>query len=278
MASRCVSARSPHLEWSQNDFLQKQIGLVQRGEQLPSDARKLPFEDLRDALVQDYQINGRKSLYFVNGKARITATKHLAKFFAGYLVTGITPDAIQRFVLERQAANEAAGTTNRALSALKRMFHLAVQSGRLQSVPYIAMLKEAPARKGFLKLDSFRRLRQELPERLRPIATVAYFTGMRLGELKRVRWDAVDLPGRVLQLHAGETKNDEPRVIPLNQETVQMLEMLPRIGAYVFGGSKPLGSFRKAWASASKRAGMPGILFHDMRRWGGPQSSPGRGI
>jgi integrase len=29
---------------------------------------------------------------------------------------------------------------------------------------------------------------------------------------------------------------------------------------------KQIGSFRKAWTSACKRAGMPGLLFHDLRR------------
>jgi integrase len=249
-------------------FLAKQVSAVQRGEQLPSDIRKLTYEDLRDALVRDYQLNHRKSLYLdADGKPKITATKHIDKFFGGYRVPAITSDEIRRFILERQAEKESSGTTNRALSMLKRMFHLAIESSKLQTVPVIKLLKEAPARKGFLELEQFRRLRQELPEHLRPIATVAYFTGMRVGELKGLRWDAVDLPERVLRLHAGETKNDEPRVVPLNQETVQMLEMVPRKGDYVFGGSKPLGSFRKAWASACKRAGIA-VLFHDLRRSG----------
>jgi integrase len=29
---------------------------------------------------------------------------------------------------------------------------------------------------------------------------------------------------------------------------------------------KPMGAFRKAWANAYKKVGMPGLLFHDLRR------------
>ena len=31
-------------------------------------------------------------------------------------------------------------------------------------------------------------------------------------------------------------------------------------------GGKQIGAFRKAWASAGKRAGVPDLLFHDLRR------------
>jgi len=68
------------------------------------------------------------------------------------------------------------------------MFHLAIRSSKLQNVPYIGMFKEAPARKGSLEIEQFRRLRQELPEHLKPVATLAYFVGMRSGEIKRLRW------------------------------------------------------------------------------------------
>jgi|ERR1019366_668589 integrase len=30
---------------------------------------------------------------------------------------------------------------------------------------------------------------------------------------------------------------------------------------------KQIGNFRKAWTSACKRAGVPGLLFHDLRRY-----------
>ncbi len=31
-------------------------------------------------------------------------------------------------------------------------------------------------------------------------------------------------------------------------------------------GGKPVGEFRKAWATACKKAGLNGTLFHDLRR------------
>src|SRR5258708_961745 len=42
-----------------------------------------------------------------------------------------------------------------------------VRDGKLQSAPHVALLKEPPARKGFLELEAFRKLRAELPDHLR---------------------------------------------------------------------------------------------------------------
>jgi len=86
------------------------------------------------------------------------------------------------------------------------MFNLAVEDGALRAVPHFPMLKEAPPRKGFFEYPEFQTLRQELPEYLRPVATMGYYTGMRRGEILKIRWDSVDLEGGQIRLNAGETK------------------------------------------------------------------------
>jgi integrase len=152
------------------------------------------------------------------------------------------------------------------------MFNLAVQDGTLKSSPHFPMLKEAPPRKGFLEYTDFQRLRQELPEYLRALATMAYYTGMRLGEMLRMRWGCVDLQDREIRLNPGETKNDEPRTVPLISELPEMLrierERNPNAEFVFTCVGKPIGSFYKAWKSACKRASLEGLLFHDFRRTG----------
>jgi len=85
--------------------------------------------------------------------------------------------------------------------------------------------QQAPPRKGFFEYGEFQRLRQELPEYLRPVATMGYYTGMRRGEILKIRWDSVDLGGGEIRLYADETKNEEPRTIPLLRELRDMLKI-----------------------------------------------------
>ena len=104
----------------------------------------------------------------------------------------LEPTGIRQFIAKRQAVDASNGTINRELALLRRMFNLGVQDGTLKTTPHFPMLKEAPPRKGFLEYADFQKLRQELPEYLRTLATMAYYTGMRLGEMLRMQWACVD--------------------------------------------------------------------------------------
>lgn len=143
------------------------------------------------------------------------------------------------------------------------MLKLAVRDGKLSTAPHVSLLAEPPARKGFLEIPAFRKLRAELPEYLRGPATLAYFTGMRRSEIERIAWSQVDFIEKMLRLE--QTKNGEDRNVPLNSELFEMFLRLKSANGLLFGS---LGQFRKSWTAACKRAGLAGLLFHDFRRSG----------
>ncbi len=131
------------------------------------------YGQMRDVLLADYAANRRKWLrQRKDGGFYVCNLPELDKFFEGYRVIAITTDAIRAFIQKRQADGAANGTTNRSLALLRRMFHLALQDGKLRDIPYFPMLKEAPPRKGFLEYSDFQRLREQLPEYLRSITTM----------------------------------------------------------------------------------------------------------
>ena len=137
------------------------------------------------------------------------------------------------------------------------------------------MLKENPARNGFVTHEQFEWFLAALPERLRPIVTFLYVTGARLGETKKILWSQVDLEGRAIRLEAEQTKNAEPRILPLPDVLVEMFRQASDKTGRLF----QVGSFRKAWQTACVEVGLGryedlarkhdtyvGLIIHDLRR------------
>ncbi len=264
---------------------------------------RLRFEAAAADLLNDYRANGKKT--YADVKRRID--KHLARYFGGQRMTAIATADVRAYVAQRQQATEIVraahtvprkdgtrrevpehrrevsgvsnGEINRELTILKRMYTLAVQSGKLYTKPHIPMLKEDNVRTGFFEPEQFESVRAHLPLHLRNVAAVAYLTGWRTrSEILPLEWRQIDFEAGEVRLDAGSTKNGQARTFPMTAELRRVFEaqqveadrlkgqgIIPR---YVFtkkNGAR-IGSFRKAWASACAAAGCPGRILHDFRR------------
>jgi len=83
---------------------------------------------------------------------------------------------------------------------------------------------------------------------------------MRRGEIVNMRGE--HLEGTTLKIP--ETKTDRPRVIPLNDVALGILESLPpRADGFMWGVRAD--SMTQAFARAAKRAGLADITIHDTR-------------
>jgi integrase len=136
------------------------------------------------------------------------------------------------------------------------------------------MLTEDNVRSGFLDDAGYLRLRRELPDYLRPIFVVAYHVGNRIGELRKLIWTQVDFANDQILLKPGTTKNKRGRALPIYGDMRELLRMerdirdtqFPKCSHVFHHHGHPIVDYRKAWASACKRADVPGLLFHDLRR------------
>jgi integrase len=252
---------------------------------------------LRDAFLADYRTNGRKSLVRLrDGTETVFGLNHLDKFFRGCRVADITTDHIRAFTEMRQKAKVSNASVNRSLAALRRMLNLALQGRKLdaQDVPHVPMLKEPPARSGFLEYSDYQKLRDALPEHLKPVLTVGYYTGMRLGEILSLRPQQVDLMADEILLDPGTTKNDDPRNVPLVGELAETVKMqalrrraeCPELPLLFFHKGRRMSdsTLRKPWIKACVKVGLgsapvdergriqyigyQGLTFHDLRRTG----------
>ena len=257
----------------------KQIG---RGRFVFGEDRVL-MSDLFLALEVDYENNRRRSL---RGLKDRLAPLRLA--FGEDWAIDVTEVRIERYKAARLASRTQKGSgpgtvatasMNRELAALSRAFRLALKQKRVSAAPSIELLREAPPRQGFLDPGDFDRAVGHLGEDLRDVARFGYLSGWRKGEIQRLRWVDVDRVGGRITLRREHSKNGEPGVLPLVGELAVLVERRWRAREYqaVGGGSalspyvfhrdgRPVGDFRKAWATACQAAGVSGTLFHDLRR------------
>lgn len=120
---------------------------------------KLTLKEATDDLLDDYKVNGRRSLPEVRRNVEL----HLLPYFGDRRrMTSITTAEMRAFIAERQREETADDGTitraasnaeiNRELAALRRVFRLAVRAGRLVQCPHAPMLQERNSRRGFWNL------------------------------------------------------------------------------------------------------------------------------
>jgi integrase len=294
-------------------ILHQRLEALRRGEQDPQRADKILMSELFADLLLKYETDQLKTLDDCESRLR----NHLAPFFnvtvevdavtgkttsfsGGMRAAAVTDEHAQRFIVNRREQGAKLATIHNELTLLKRAFSLALQKRKLPAKPYIGLPKNADvARTGFVSVEQYRTLLSHLPEHLRPLLSLAVYTGMRKGEILSLRWSQVDLERGTLSLSALDTKTHAARIVPISAEPLMMLrnlrakrdalcpsfEMvfhrLPRPQERKhFPALLPLGDFRKAWEDACCAAGLGemvgpegaklyrGLLFHDLRRSG----------
>lgn len=263
-----VSTRTAVKQEAQS-ILRNLLSSSDRGEPFAGDVKKIRYADLRTALLDSYRMKEHKSLQVLaDGSETVWGLGQLDQFFhydktnPGPPVTQITTETARDFVRVRQAEKAGNAVINRSLACLRRMLNLAHQEDRITRVPKIHFLKEPPARKGFLPREKFNELAGKLPLHLKLLVTFLYYCGVRVGEALQVEWRQVNLDAAVIRLEQEQTKTSEPRVVPLPDVLVEVLDAVESKAGLVFSGE----GLRVEWQKACDASGLHGLMIHDLRR------------
>jgi integrase len=263
-------------------ILNDRLGRVAQGQPMPARVDRITYDELAADLREHYQATGRRDPE--EAEARLS---HLDRFFTSRRVVDIGADLITRYVIRRQQDGASNGTINRDLAVLRRMLRLGARNRKVMVLPPIEMLKEAPPRSGFFEDDQYEAVVGRFSTRpdLQVALAIAHAYGWRMqSEVLTLERRHVDLTAGTLSLDPGSTKNDDARVVYLTPELRGLLlaqltrvaaleretdriipSLVPHLGPGRLQGTR-IKDFRKAWQTATRRAGVPGRLRHDLRR------------
>jgi len=151
------------------------------------------------------------------------------------------------------------------------MFTKAMEWGYSQTNPakQVRLFNPANARLRYLSMEEASSLLNACDEPLKTIVLIALHTGMRRGEILKLKWKDIDLVNEII--HIENTKNGKRRDIPMTKTLKGALEKLKlnAVSDWVFvrkdDKTKPLCDIRNIFKRALNKCGISNFTFHDLR-------------
>lgn len=236
-------------------------------------------------------INGRKVGGLKSVAPALCALNALTEYFGKKRIKSIRHSDIEAYKLHRldtptmHGGQRQISSVNRELEMLRAMLRFCVRQGWLVNSPFAmgdALISKADEtrRERVITFDEERRLieafnKPDLQGRRRrihllPLYYAAVDTAARRGELFKLRWKHVDFPSRTITIIAENTKTARTRTVGMTPRLSDALMMLwnespQELDALVFCYGNTYSTFKTAWQSACKDAGIVGLKWHDLR-------------
>jgi len=210
--------------------------------------------------------------------------KALRRYLGQTPLVSVSADMVREYIAERLKAQVANKTINLELGVLRGLLKRAKVWHRFEEE-----IKPLPTRRKIgraLSRDEKHRLQTTATERpewenARWAMVLALNTTMRACEIKGLKWMDINFSDSTLTIRHSKTDAGR-RVIPLNGDArravLQLRERATVLGFvdpnhHVFpkcengqiDPNKPQKSWRSAWRSLRKAAGLPKLRFHDLR-------------
>jgi integrase len=252
------------------NFLKKRVAEIVTGNFSGPRAERIRVDELASGFLRDYRINARKSLPDAEARWRL----HLEPFFGTLRAVEVSSDLVSRYVDQRQQERAENATINRELACLKRMYHLGQRSTppTVYRMPAFPRLAENNVRQGFLEEAQYAKLLSGCSEIwFLALVEVAKTYGWRISELLSMKVSQIDVIARTIRLEPGTTKNKDGREVTMTNRVYELLTLcahgkLPDAFLFTRRDGEVVRDFRGTWDKARKAAGLPSLLFHDLRR------------
>lgn len=208
--------------------------------------------------------------------------KNLNRSFKDIRLQDINAGLVRKYITLRKDEGMAPATINREISLLKSVLYAAEYDGLIVSNPIrgrrVKKLEETNSReKTILSLnltdDDLLSLIDCAIPHFKPILEIALVTGMRQGEIFKMKWNDINFNLGTIRIPAKNSKTKRERFIPIDSNLIATLDSIERKSEYVFMNDwtgKHRRDIREAFRAACERAEIPsgrkeGLTFHDLR-------------
>ncbi len=225
--------------------------------------QKIKFEEMGKLFLDNYSKPNKRSW-----RRDEEIVGHLTNFFKGRYLHEIGPLDIEKYKRKRREEVSPA-TVNRELSGLRNIYNRAIEweMATKNPVKSVKFFREDEGRLRFLEREEIKRLYDSCSDHLKSIVALAVVTGMRKGEILSLKWPDVDFRRKIITIL--KTKGQKKREIPIGVGIFRLLlkQRKHPDSPYIFchKDGKRIGSFKKAFKTALKRAGIEDFTFHDLR-------------
>lgn len=195
---------------------------------------------------------------------------HLEDHFAG--ARKVLASHLDDYITFRRKEQAKDPTIQRELSLLQRILNYS----HVYDMPTFPRLAESLPRQGFAEDYQFDKIKEHIADKnLRALCSLGFRYGFRQEELTHLLCKQFNPADKTINLFQGTTKNAQPRKAVLDavcfdeiSECVRGKDPEDHIFTWATGNKrgKPIRDFRVSWRAACKAAGLPGLLFHDLRR------------
>ncbi len=285
-----------------NDLKRQLVDEVNKSHGHSRTGEKMTFGDLADYCEKHFYkpaeyADGRKVAGVRSLAGAKSAISVLRSYFGNRLIKTIYKTSLRDYkahrlacVSERTKRKISIATVNRELSTLRRMLKVALSEGWILRDPFfgagVINAADEKKRERIISREEERQLLAacDLKKRvvettrygkplkmkvetkrahLKPLITLALDTGMRRGELFKLRWQDVDFENGLIRVCATHTKTQRERLVPLTARARAELIVLKEsaAGERIF----PFNDVKHGFQAAKDKAGLSDLRFHDLR-------------
>jgi integrase len=227
------------IEGKLTDALKEKMERTARGKrgkyQVIERQEKTTFREL----FKIYETEGEKKAYILQLK------KTYEDFFGDLRLSQITRGDLFKFKEKIKTTPKLRGRgeikdshVNRILAGLRRLFNFAVHRELLEESmnPFPKTPKsglfypEKRGRRNFFTENQILAIYKEAPEWMKTLIAISYYTGMRMGEVRKLRWEYINMEAGIVQLPESKTLKDPSGVgqrIVMQKELIDLLKNLP---------------------------------------------------